>query len=437
MAQLSPEAIWILKQFSVLPPLSIDGKTFLVWIGDTTQSYKATLQDLTKKGWLMSTDDRNFEMHRLIQSLICKVNRLTYEECPILINNLSFRLNEKEKSVTDKYFFLLIGDSILTNLQYKNDNSIILKFKNNLGVLYRSLNIFDKACVLLEESLHYTKLLLGNNNLDVFNIKSNLGDLYRGLGRFKEALKLLEETLEYEKTIYNSSDISLNITKHNLAILYQDLYKDNEAETLLREIVNNTPNDLSLAIKSKSNLIVSLIRLGKNDEAITILYSMDNPSILGCKDLDFYDLIGVILNMSTAYYELDFIEKSLTLGELGLDLLLKEPYPNYYLISIYKSNLSMMYLKKGLQNKAITLLEEALSLDETYLEVKHPNIGIRKLNLADVYFQAQKFRQSKKLFEEALEIFQERFDSLHAHTQHAQEGLFYSIFMLQQIQNEP
>lgn len=394
MAKLDEQAIWLLKQFAVLPPIPIAGKTILEWIGADIQTYKPILQDLAKKGWLTSADGRDFEMHRLIQILIVKTQEPTYADCENLIQQIVAILDYRENQVNakEKLGVVEYGENLLQKLnfeQIENEKSVL---QNVLALTYQVFGQYDKARDLLELALASDLQNFGENYPAVALSQSNLATVYRDLGQYEKAQGLLEPALAYNLQNLGEAHPDVARCQSNLGLVYKDLKQYEKARKLLE-----------LALTS------ALQNFGETSFIVFIYRS----------------------NLASVYQDLKQYEKALDLLKLALALAsqnFEKIHPNVVTCQFI---LASVYQNLEQYEKARNLLESVLDLYLQNFGENHPYVASCQNSLAYVYFELKNLSKSRELFENAYQIWVKTLGKTHPKTQTAKESLYHVTYLLQ------
>jgi hypothetical protein len=399
LAQLSEEAGWVLKQFAVLPPLSIDGKTFLEWIGDTAQSYKATLQDLAKKGWLKSADGRNFEMHRLIQTLLVKTQNPTYADCENLVESIIQLLDyqKNEEKAIEKQGIVEYGENLLQKLDFSQAVVQKLRLQNDLALTHKVFGQYEKAKGLLEENTTMTLQYFGSTHPSTLFSQSNLAIVYKELGHYNKAQDLLEKTLANALTNFEVSSFEIITFQTNLGIIYKDLMQHEKALKSLNQALELALADLKdthpLVVKIQSNLANTYRDLYQFEKARDFLESVLKT------DLQNFEATHPTIalhqsNLAAIYLELNQYEKAKELLETSLLSNLQNYGINHQIVAMNQYNLANVYFSLGCQAAKNENLALAIDYFENCLNLKYLAFQICQANLGNNHPQTLKFKEN-------------------------------------------
>jgi serine/threonine protein kinase/Tfp pilus assembly protein PilF len=250
-------------------------------------------------------------------------------------------------SVTAREILDKGADSIARELQ--GQPIVQGKLMNTMGIVYRSLGLFDPAQVLLERALDVRTKALGPDHPDVAATLSDLayvlwrkGDFTRAKGLQEQALAIREkrlgpDTAEVANGLHDLG--SLNYTQGNYA----------EARRLLER---------SLAIREK---------------------------VLGPENADVANTLNSL--GAIAYKEGDLKrageiwERTLAIREkvLGAD----HPYLAHTL-----NNLAIVHIYTGDPKGAVPLLERVIRIQEKVLGPNHPDLASGLSNLGDAIYRS-------------------------------------------------
>jgi tetratricopeptide (TPR) repeat protein len=130
---------------------------------------------------------------------------------------------------------------LATKIAWKTRSTIL----NNLGIMYSSLGLDDKARDALEQSLQIAKENLAENDPELSSIYSNLGTLYERQKLSDLALEQYQHALELDMAVSHTNQQKVATTYNNMGNVLIDLGKLDEAEECYRKAlqieINNLP----------------------------------------------------------------------------------------------------------------------------------------------------------------------------------------------------
>lgn len=231
-----------------------------------------------------------------------------------LLNN--YKLDEAEIYLEEQ-IKLALSDN-------RNDDAITL-YNEQIGY-FRDCGKFDNALDSCKKALELIKNCNYENTPFHATTLLNIANAYRACGRFEESFSAYETV----KEIYDlnpETDAKLYASYYNnISLLYQETGNYEmacECQKKALEIVADTDDAQKIAI-SKTNLAISLIRLGKIDEAENLVkdamkyFCGLSPSdfhysaaLSAMGDIEFY---RSNYNSAVEYYEMALAETELHMG---------------------------------------------------------------------------------------------------------------------------
>jgi tetratricopeptide (TPR) repeat protein len=203
-------------------------------------------------------------------------------------------------------------------------------------------------------------------------------------GDYKKAIEAgklaVQKYPENSAAYYCLGEAYYNVGELNLA--YENMKK---AESL-----TNNKEDL-IHIYNRIGLI--LLNMDNLDDAI--LYFM--KSLISAKELNNIDMQASILNnIANVYYSKGELDKALSYLEESLSLQTNEKEK-----AVTYSNIANIYSGKGNYQKAIQYFRKAIEIDEKYGDYR--NVSIYKLNLGNTYREMKDYENAEKYLSEGLE----------------------------------
>jgi tetratricopeptide (TPR) repeat protein len=462
MANLDGKAIWLLKQLAVLPPLSIEGKILLKWVGGNFKKQKLNflqkvfpfafpkiksklnkviLLDLVKKGWLISTDNQYFEMHRLIQTLIVKTQEPKYADCEKLFEQIIKLLNYKsnEKKAIEKLGVIEYGENFLQKLNFTQAEAKKSYLQNNLALTYEVFGQYEKARDLLELALASDLNNFGKDHPTVARTQSNLATMYFYLGQYEKALDLLELALASDLSNFGKDHPTVAVRQSSLATVYQSLGQYEKARDLLKlalaSDLSNFGKDHPTVTCIQSNLAIVYQDLGQYEKARDLLELALNSAVSNF-GANYPNVAVRQSNLASVYSDLGQYEKARDLLELALALAVSNFGKDHPTVTRIQSNLASVYSNLGQYEKARDLLETSLAFDLQNFGEAHPNIAVSQSYLANVYFNLGQYEKARNLFELALASDLSNFGKDHPNVAVRQYNLANVYFNLANIEIE-
>ena len=148
-----------------------------------------------------------------------------------LMNQFAFWLRERSESWRAEPLYLkaiAINEKI-----FGEQHSSLVKFLNNLAILYSDTGCLVKAEPLFQRAISICEKGSEADNLDLASALNNLGELYRAKACYKEAEPLYKRAMAIDEKILGADHPDLGTDLNNLALLYQSTGRFQEAELLI------------------------------------------------------------------------------------------------------------------------------------------------------------------------------------------------------------
>ncbi len=388
LSQLTEYEIWVLKQFTALPPEPILKDTLIEWLElDENKSidFEQVLKTLRNKGWLKRTEHAEgnvqYTIHRLIQNMVHYQYGINFADVESLIITFQRIISfDENTNFSQKFQYLSTIEFLLKSLPENLENATMAFLYNNLGIIYKQFVDLNRAEKNLSKALEIYKKQNDENN--IATCQSNLGMVYRELGYHKQAKNLLELTLESDIRIFGSNHPNVAISQSNLAMINQDLGNSKTAKELL-----------------ESALQINIDFFGLESTNVAIVQS----------------------NLGLVYKDLGDFKRAKELLEIALQNL-EHGHPSTARI---QSNLAMIYKALGSFERAKELLE--LSLETTIIDfgLTHLDTARTQWNLATVLVDLKDFSRVEQLSQSAYETFKYNLGVNHMNTRRCLNWLNY------------
>jgi serine/threonine protein kinase len=242
------------------------------------------------------------------------------------------------------------------------------KLMHTMGVVYKSLGLYDPAQALLEKALDTRAKALGPDHPDIASTLSELGTVAWRKGDFAKAKDFMERALAVREKGFGPASEITAYSLHNLGNLYWSQGKFDEARRYLER---------SLAIREQ---------------------------VLGPEHADVASSLNSL--GAIAYREGDF-EKAQTMWERTLAIREKTLGPDHPDLAQTLNNLAVIHTYSGDPQDAVPLLERAVRIQEKVLGPKHPDLASGLSNLGDAISQSGDPIGAKPYYERAFAIQEE------------------------------
>ncbi len=391
LSRLSPDELWLMQQFTCLPPDFHDYDTLLELMQPeaTKRSdiFSGTLVDLVDKGWLLSKGD-GYKMHRVIGEVIRRKKSPTYNRVAPLFSNVSEKLafDNTSANPSDYVQWIPFGERMLHHFRYSN-LSPIATLQDDLGMTYYYTGKYERAKTLLEEALEADERNYGKTHPRTAIRCSNLSIILQELGNYERAIELLETAVKSDLVNFGENDERVTIRFSNLAMLLSGIGDSKSAKKLLEKAITLDE------------------RNGRGNEPKTIVHYSNLAQIL--RDIGDIKKARKIFEKVTKYYEQNFGEE----------------HPN---TAISYSNLATV-LEKEEFLKAKKMLEKGLSCWRNHFGEQHPNIANFYHKLSAVYYKNDDIKNALHFIEKAYKIHTEHFGKEHSQSKFIKQNLDIAV----------
>lgn len=386
------EAIYILKNFSVLPYLGISHKTILKWLSLDLE--KNELKNLVDFGWL-ELEEREYRMHPIIRFTVRKSVPVRIEDCSNLVESLTEEIRvEQGASFVERLLYLPYAEEV-GRYFVDTDDKILAELFIRLAEMRRNNGEYEEAygwgmsaCRVLENvetSGHMHNL--------TYNIMSEICLDMRD--RNQEVLTWARKAVNSDE-IYsdNVDDMEKSVSWHNLACGYIQMEDNEKALEYERKAMILREKNLSQTdprlMNTYRNYAMVARRLGKLQEAyhyqknvVTALENLhrDNPNH---PDMPVaYSVYSFILR------DLEELEAAICYQKKAMEI--REGInKNDPKLAINYNNLGMFYLDAGKLEDALEWEWKAIETDLRFRGPNHPDVAIDCFNYAKILLKMGK-----------------------------------------------
>lgn len=267
------------------------------------------------------------------------------------------------KTITAREILDKGADRIERELQDQPDVQGTLM--NTMGLVYRSLGLYDSAVPLLEKSLNVRRNLFGGEHIDVARSLNDLGWVMINKQNAASADPLLTEALAMRRKLLGNQNKNV---AESINLLAQVRYQrgdfasaeelNREALAMRRKVLGNEHQDVA---QSLNNLGLVLHEEGNDDAAEPLIQ----------------EAIGIDQKL---------------LGDEGTE------------VALFKSNLALVKDAKGELDESVRLHRECAALSRKLLGNQHPSVAVQLNNLAAALVEVGAYVEAAQLYREAIAI---------------------------------
>ncbi|MBS4035228.1 MAG: tetratricopeptide repeat protein [Ignavibacterium sp.] len=290
--------------------------------------------------------------------------------------------------------------------KFEEVNNFLLEMLSSAdpGVEGKDIKVYD----LLDKATEDVNVKLKNHPEIKSAIKQTLGSTYIGLGDYEKAKLLLTESLEANKKLFGLNSKETAKGFHQLGLCYDWIGNYKAADSLyvqgikIYEKLSDVPPKGMADILNDFGTFVS--NLGNQDSAVVIykksldIYGIYNKE-KGKKEAITINNIAVSLHKQnkTAEAEKYYLE--------ALELLTNLYGINRPEIGSIYNNLAFIYLDYDNFKAAEEAFEKAYSIKLSTLGDKHPSIGLAMINLGMLYFTSIEYKKAEISLLKSIDFF--------------------------------
>jgi len=323
------------------------------------------------------------------------------QECYRLLDSMDRMINRGDFSFGN---LLKLADTVCLHEVGKKD-SLYGDLLNAHAVFHLTKGNALRALPLLRRAMVITLNTRGFFSQHTGSLYSNMGGAYVLIGKPSEALAVCDTALLIKKQIRDTS-ASLGVTLLMRANALIALGQYEEAKQDLLESIQNAKNnhvrtDDYQYLTRVGSLGVAHIYLGEWQEAVPILEETVQIAlkVFGEENGITVAFIG---NLAQAYLALKNYPLAETHGEKALRLA-EKVMPNEPTTNLMRQNLSVVYSDQGMNHRALALLLNVKSADDTRPSLDPMTRAVMWSNIGNVYLNLNDYAVALPYFTEARE----------------------------------
>lgn len=460
LSELSEYEKWLLLQFSVLPPIPINGKELGEWLKTEKKQknkYVNALNGLAKKGWLENLKNKNYQIHPIVQTALRYHLEPNNKNCAFLIESFTklLYIKQRESPMSKKVYIPYVTFMLNYITQKKYNVAELLK---KLALVFHDQYDSQKALFYQKKANDIYEDTLDMGNLKLASSYNLLSMIYQDLGDFQESLSYQKRAIEIMETNKESSDIELASSYNNISLIYMELedthktlYFQLKAVQIFEDIHEPNHPELAILYNNLSSIYLKMVDYDKalyfQKKSVSIIekeFEPLHPYLAGA-----YNTLSLIYNESGKLEEaLNYQKKAIKIKEVifePFNIQLGISYNN--LASLYRDmdNLTkaLHYQKKSVEikEKALSLLHpgiataynnlailykelnylddalayelKAINIREEVFGLKHPYVAFSFTNLSDIYCQRDDYEKAIAYINKAIEVLEDNFPKGH------------------------
>ncbi len=407
------EAIYILKNFSVLPYLGVTQQEIVDWLTlDSEQNYLIDLVDL---GWIQKIE-QEYMMHPIISYTVKSTLSPIIQDCYNLIVSLSKKIkNMPGDNYLKAFIYLPYADSVGSYFIKKKETKelrLLAVLYIRIAEIYRSNGEYNRAytwgteaCKVLDNSAEKNVSIGFLENL-IYNIMSEIClDMRDNNENCRDWA--LKATIS-DAHSYDVDDVMKSTSFHNLACAFIQL---NEFEKALE-------NELIAVSLRESSLSKSDIRLMNSYRNLAMIYRrlrdvekayyyqkivVEKLELIYAEEKNHPDFPVVYNIYSFILRDLGQLEKAIEYQEKAVQIreYINENDPK---LAINYNNLGIFNLERNNLKEAERWQKKSIQMDIKHRGPKHPDVATDYFNYAKILVAIGNIKDAVKYLEMSREI---------------------------------
>lgn len=388
------EAMYILKNFSILPYLGVSRQEAIEWLDLDKDS--GVLYDLVDSGWLQQVD-LEYTMHPIISFTVQQMVSPSLEDCINLVTALSLCISvEPGDNYLRSFYYLPYAETVggyfaKDKFLPKNEIAVlpmlfirIAEINCHNGDYNNAYKWGEKSCECLYNLAEKSGRLL---NL-VYNVMSEICLDMRD--RNSETREWALRAIESDRDSKDIDNVERGTSFHNLAGAYIQMGDNEKALDNERKALNLRKRELQEGdirlINCQRNIAMIYRRLGHLDSALKyyeiVIASLEKIHQDDMNHPDFpvvYNLFSFVLrDLGRVKEAIEYQEKAMKIREF-----INEEDPK---LAINYNNLGMFHLQNNSLEEAIKWERKAIEMDLKNRGFFHPDVATDFFNYAKILY---------------------------------------------------
>ncbi len=256
--------------------------------------------------------------------------------------------------------------NMIQSAENEGDVSSQVTLLNELIGHYRDMGEYDQSITTCQKVMEVLADSGLNGTIAYATTLQNVANALRAAGQLEASMLYYNQVYSLYKHQLDSKDMRYASLSNNMSLLYQEMGDYENACICLEKalsIVLQYPEAIKEVATTHTNLAVSLMKLGRQEEAMTHL---ERPFDIFQRDTDKdYHYSGALSAMAEAKYMSGHLEEAVyyyreALKEIERNVGITE---NYKLV---KQNLDMIYERLGYVPEVVESYENGLQLCESF-----------------------------------------------------------------------
>ncbi len=426
---LSEDENKYLRYFSVLPSTEIEVQTLIELFNiPNSKKYEfvKTLNAIAKKGWLISSNSKQFKCHQFTQTILRYELKPNTENCKDLLSNLLNKIYYRE-GFTEHYLsklpYLVFAEHVW--LFFSHKERIILEIADEIVYSYKNVGEYKKILALQKEIIRIKEEYFSNDSIFIAVSKNSMAMIYRGLGSYNIALKLAKEAVSLVSENDNKQYLlDISTYYNNYGLMLRHFRKDKEAEKqylksirILENLKDNNYNskiNVNLSLAFRYNNLAFIYRdLG--DHTKEMEYHRESVDLREkyYNDPNHPKLAVAYSNLGASLIDDNQLEEA----KKYLDKSFKIKKENYgedslFMFFLYR-NFAKYYLKKEEYLKAASFIEKSIDIQTEKTNSNHPRLMEMYKIKSDIALAENKIIQAVSDLRKAIDIGTRNFSDEH------------------------
>ncbi len=339
------------------------------------------------------------------------------------INNFLLEMFESadpEAEGRDVKVYDLLEKSIKdVEVKFKKYPKIKSAIKQTLGSTFIGLGEFEKAKLLLLESLESNKYLFGHESKEVAKSFHQLGLCYDWIGDLQKADSFYNEGISLYQKVSTELTISLADNLNDYGTLLTNLGEYGKADSLLTEALSIygiqnkekgqkeaiTINNIATNLHHQNKVIEAEKNYLEAKEILIELYGINRPEIA-----------SIYNNLAFIYLDKKDYESSEKTFKKAYEIKLEVLGKDHPYVGLAFINMGMLYFIMKDYNRAEAPLLKAINLYLRTNSTKDPFLALAYYWLGRSYLDSEQFIKSENILRKSVKIREEVFTKNHSRT---------------------
>ena len=296
-------------------------------------------------------------------------------------------------------------------------------FYNSIGSVYYLMGVFDKALESYQNGLNIILELFGEKHQSIATFYNSIGLVYYSMGVFDKALESYQDGLNIILELFGEKNLLTAAPYDGIGTVYYSIGEYDKALEFYQKALNIRLELLEQYRGSRSALLteiatsynsigLSYCSMGEYDKALEFyqkalnialeLYGEKHPLIA-----TIYHNIGSVYDSTYEY------DKALDYHNKALNIKLELYGEKHQSVAISYSGIAEIYTKTKEYDKALEFYQKALNITLELYGEKHQSVAISYSGIAEIYTKTKEYDKALEFYQKALNIILELYGEKH------------------------